>query len=60
MGHEKGFQATRLSVEKRGFPVFTEIQRVVRVLAGLFKFRKGREAAPAVAGAPEADVFPEL
>ncbi len=46
MGHEKGFQATRLAIEKQGFPVFNEIQRVVRVLAGLFEFGRPGEQAP--------------
>jgi len=45
MGHEKGFQATRLAIEKQGFPVFSEIQRVVRVLAGIFEVRN--RTAPA-------------
>jgi acetate---CoA ligase (ADP-forming) len=46
MGHEKGFQATRLAIEKQGFPVFNEIQRVVRVLAGLFESGRPGEQAP--------------
>ncbi len=46
MGHEKGFQATRLAIEKQGFPVFNEIQRVVRVLAGLFEIREAGEPLP--------------
>jgi acyl-CoA synthetase (NDP forming) len=46
MGHEKGFQATRLSIEKQGFPVFNEIQRVVRVLAGILGGRETGAVAP--------------
>jgi acetyltransferase len=60
MGHEQGFHPTRLSVEKRGFPVFNEIQRVVKVLAGIFKFSKVREAAPAMAGEAEAEAIPAI
>ncbi len=60
MGHEKGFHPTRLSVEKRGFPVFNEIQRVVKVLAGIFKFSKVREAAPVLAREEDAEVFPSI
>ncbi len=60
MGHEKGFHPTRLSVEKRGFPVFNEIQRVVKVLAGIFKFSKVREAAPVLAREVDAEVFPSI
>ena len=36
MGHEKGFHPTRLALEELGFPVFTEISRTARVMAGLF------------------------
>jgi acetyltransferase len=39
MGHEQGYQPTRLALEGMGFPAFNEIQRVVRVLAGIFEFR---------------------
>ncbi|HSO72086.1 MAG TPA: acetate--CoA ligase family protein, partial [Thermodesulfobacteriota bacterium] len=46
MGHEKGFQATRLSIEKQGFPVFNEIQRTVLVLAGLLEIRETGAVAP--------------
>jgi acyl-CoA synthetase (NDP forming) len=46
MGHEKGFQATRLAIEKQGFPVFNEIQRVVRVLAGILEGQETGAVAP--------------
>jgi acyl-CoA synthetase (NDP forming) len=46
MGHEKGFQSTRLAIEKQGFPVFNEIQRVVRVLAGILEGRETGAVAP--------------
>jgi acetyltransferase len=36
IGHEQGFHPTRLALEELGFPVFTEISRTARVMAGLF------------------------
>ena len=46
MGHEKGYQATRLALEEEGWPVFNEIHRVVRVMAHLFKnHRTGEQAS---------------
>jgi acetyltransferase len=40
MGHDKGFQATRMALEDEGWPVLTEIHRLVRVMAQLFKTRE--------------------
>ncbi len=48
MGHEQGFQATRLAIEKQGFPVFNEIQRTVQVLAGILESREIGVVAPEI------------
>ena len=47
IGHEKGLQATRLALEADGWPVFTEISRVARVMAGLFEQAPRTTALPA-------------
>ncbi|MBI5585100.1 MAG: acetate--CoA ligase family protein [Deltaproteobacteria bacterium] len=60
MGHEKGYHPTRLSLEGMGFPVFNEIQRVVRVLAGIFEFGAKRESATAATAAPDPGIFQSL
>ena len=57
MGHQQGFQATRLAIERLGFPVFNEIQRVVRVLAGILAFRGLEVPAAAAKTAGLAEVF---
>lgn len=51
MGHEPGFQATRLAIEQQGFPVFTEISRTARVMAGLFSEIGPAGVIPSVAAA---------
>jgi acetyltransferase len=55
MGHEQGYQPLRLALEEMGFPAFNEIQRVVRVLAGIFEFREdlGTLSGPTAAPVPE-------
>jgi acetyltransferase len=60
MGHEQGYQPTRLALEGLGFPVFNEIQRVVRVLAGIFESRAGGEAAAEASVLPGAETFQSL
>jgi acetate---CoA ligase (ADP-forming) len=60
MGHEQGFQATRRAIEKQGFPVFNEIQRVVRVLAGLFESGRPGEQAPVIPSPKTAPVFQQI
>jgi acetyltransferase len=61
LGHEQGFHPTRLALEELGFPVFTEISRTARVMAGLFS-EKGRAGTvqSAVAAVPLSAVFEEL
>ena len=52
IGHEQGFHPTRLALEELGFPVFTEISRTARVMAGLFS-----EKGPAGALKPALDAI---
>lgn len=42
-GSGEGYEKTRLTLEELGFPVYYEIQRLVKVLSGLLK-TQGREA----------------
>lgn len=60
MGHEQGYQPTRLALEGMGFPAFNEIQRVVRVLAGIFEFRAGRGSSTSATAAPDPGIFQSL
>ncbi|NWG02863.1 MAG: acetate--CoA ligase family protein [Syntrophaceae bacterium] len=43
IGHEKGREPTRLTLEREGWPTFSEIHRTVRVMASLFEY-KGRKS----------------
>jgi acyl-CoA synthetase (NDP forming) len=60
MGHEQGYQPTRLGLERLGFPVFNEIQRVVRVLARIFEFRAGGESPALLNASLGAESFRSL
>jgi acetyltransferase len=60
MGHEQGYQPTRLTLERMGFPAFNEIQRAVRVLAGIFEFRTGGESPARASSSPDAEIFESL
>jgi acetyltransferase len=61
LGHEQGFHPTRLALEELGFPVFTEISRTARVMAGLFS-EKGLAGTvqSAVDAVPPSAVFEDL